>query len=63
MRALIKTKFQAPIICGGAHPTFNPDEVIADPNINLLCIGEGEYPLADVLERMHISRDNPFGLP
>jgi len=55
--ALIKTKFQAPIICGGAHPTFNPEEVIADPNINLLCIGEGESPLADVLERMHNSTD------
>ncbi len=55
--ALIKTKFQVPIICGGAHPTFNPEDVISDPNINLLCIGEGEYPLADLLERMEQGGD------
>lgn len=47
--ALIKTKFQAPVICGGAHPTFNPSQVMDDPNINMVCIGEGEYPLLDVL--------------
>jgi radical SAM superfamily enzyme YgiQ (UPF0313 family) len=55
--ALIKTKFQAPIICGGAHPTFHPGEVIADPNINFACVGEGEYPLIDILECMKTGGD------
>lgn len=55
--ALIKTRFQAPIICGGAHPTFWPEQVIADPNINMVCVGEGEYPLAEVLERMETGGD------
>jgi len=55
--ALIKTKFQAPIICGGAHPTFNPKEVISDPSINLACVGEGEYPLKDLLDRLNTGED------
>lgn len=49
---IIKQKFQAPIICGGAHPTFAPKEVIGEPSINMLCMGEGEYALLEVLERM-----------
>lgn len=50
--AVIKTKFQAPILCGGAHPTFDPEDTISDPNVNMICVGEGEYALLDVLERM-----------
>ncbi len=55
--ALIKTKFKAPIICGGAHPTFHPEEVVADPSINFACVGEGEFALIDVLERMENGGD------
>jgi len=50
--AVIKTKFKAPILCGGAHPTFDPEDTISDPSINMVCVGEGEYPLLDVLDRM-----------
>lgn len=50
--ALIKTIFKTPIVCGGAHPTFDPAGVISNPAIDLVCVGEGEYPLVDLLERM-----------
>lgn len=55
--AVIRTKFQAPILCGGAHPTFDPAGTINDPNVNMVCVGEGEYPLLDVLERMQNGGD------
>lgn len=49
---MIKKKFQAPIICGGPHPTFMPGDVMAEPAVNMVCIGEGEYALLELLERM-----------
>lgn len=50
--AIIKEKFKAPVICGGVHPSFRPEEVISDPNIDMICIGEGEYPLLEVMNRL-----------
>jgi radical SAM superfamily enzyme YgiQ (UPF0313 family) len=47
---IIKTKFDVPVICGGVHPTFRPEEVISEPGINMICIGEGEYPLLEVAD-------------
>ena len=49
---IIRKSFQAPVICGGPHPTYLPDEVIAEPGINMVCIGEGEGAILDVLQRM-----------
>jgi radical SAM superfamily enzyme YgiQ (UPF0313 family) len=54
---MIKKVFQAPIICGGPHPTYLPEEVIRDPGINMVCVGEGEHALLDVLERMENGGD------
>ena len=55
--ALIKSRFQTPIICGGCHPTFKPDEVIQDQNIDMICVGEGEVALKELLERMSSGKD------
>ncbi|MDD5218454.1 MAG: radical SAM protein [Candidatus Omnitrophica bacterium] len=41
-----------PIICGGVHPTIAPDEVMAHPAIDMICRGEGEYVLLEVLKRL-----------
>lgn len=54
---IIKKVFDVPIACGGMHATFMPEEVISEPSINMLCIGEGEYALLDVLERMESNGD------
>ena len=35
-------------IIGGIYPTFSPDEVINNPNVNSICIGEGERALVEV---------------
>lgn len=36
------------IVCGGVHAIMDPEEVIQDPNIDIVCIGEGEYPLSEL---------------
>jgi len=51
---LLKQNFDIPIVFGGFHPTLAPEEVISNPNIDIACLGEGEYPLlelADALEQ------------
>jgi len=49
----IKQEFTIPTICGGVHATLYPEEVIGFDGIDMVCRGEGEYPmlkLADDLE-------------
>lgn len=48
----IKEEFpKIPIVVGGVHATLAPDNVIQDKNIDFVCIGEGEYPLLELLEK------------
>lgn len=54
---VIKKMFDVPIICGGPHPTYLPEVVIQEPAINMICIGEGEYALLDVVNRMENKGD------
>jgi radical SAM superfamily enzyme YgiQ (UPF0313 family) len=44
----------APVIFGGTYPTLDPETVISDPSVDMLCRGEGEQALpelCDALER------------
>ncbi|MCL2678086.1 MAG: B12-binding domain-containing radical SAM protein [Clostridiales bacterium] len=47
-----KEKTRAFTVCGGYHATLSPDEVIAARGADCVCIGEGEYPLLDLCERL-----------
>jgi len=52
----IKGVSDTPVICGGVHTTFVPDEVLNNPNVDMVCIGEGEgaiVELANSLEKGH----------
>jgi len=44
----IKEETHIPTICGGIHATIVPDEVLSLPGIDMVCRGEGEYPLLDL---------------
>jgi radical SAM superfamily enzyme YgiQ (UPF0313 family) len=48
----IKQNREIPILCGGIHATLSPYEVINDKNIDMICIGEGEYPLLDISNKL-----------
>jgi radical SAM superfamily enzyme YgiQ (UPF0313 family) len=39
------------VIFGGPHPTFYP-EIIRDPDVDMICRGQGEIPMAELLRRI-----------
>lgn len=41
-----------PVVVGGPHATIAPDEVIADPRVDMLVRGEGEESLIDLIDRI-----------
>ena len=45
-------EFDIPIIVGGHHPTAAPEKVIAEPWVDMVCRGEGDKALVEVLERI-----------
>jgi len=55
--AFIKTFSSVPIIVGGVHPTACPEDVIREPFVDMICIGEGEGALLDLLNRMDEGKD------
>ena len=49
----IKKRFEKVItVCGGTHPTLYPAEAIGAEGIDIICIGEGEYPMLDLCSRL-----------
>jgi len=54
----IKKRFAGVItVCGGTHPTLYPDEAIVAEGIDIICIGEGEYPMAELCSRLEAGGD------
>jgi len=52
----IKSNFNKPIIVGGPHPTFFP-ELINEDFIDIVCIGEGEDAILELLDALEIKKD------
>lgn len=48
----IKKEFHIPIIVGGHHPTADPEKVISKPWVDIVCRGEGDVALKDVVTRI-----------
>lgn len=44
----IKEKLDIPIICGGVHATLYPLDMLNNPSIDMVCVGEGEAPLVEL---------------
>ena len=53
----IKDKYNTPVIYGGVHPSINPVESINTPGIDIVCIGEGEKVLVELLNKMDNEED------
>lgn len=49
MAETFKKMFDVPIIVGGIHPTFFPEIVISNPNIDIICRGEGEEAFLELV--------------
>lgn len=52
-----KQHFDIPIIFGGIHPTLSPEEVIGNPYIDMICIGEGEKAILELAYRIDSKKD------
>ncbi len=40
--AQVRQRLDVPVVAGGLHPTFSPEEVLAAPGFDFVCLGEGE---------------------
>lgn len=49
---LIKAEMHVPIIFGGIHPTSVPERVIHNESIDMVCVGEGEYAMLELVNSM-----------
>ena len=50
--AAIRAELDVPVVAGGLHPTFSPEEVLAAPGFDYVCLGEGEAPMLDLVTRL-----------
>jgi radical SAM superfamily enzyme YgiQ (UPF0313 family) len=50
--ALIKEKLSAPIIFGGTHATVAPDKALEYPQVDMVCISDGEDALLELVKRI-----------
>ncbi len=41
-----------PVLYGGVHPTLDPEGSLAVPGVDMVCVGEGEGALLDVLDAL-----------
>lgn len=53
----VKEALGIPVIVGGTHATMAPEETIALPCFDLLCVGEGEGAMVELAEAMEHGRD------
>lgn len=52
----LRSVLDIPVVAGGLHPTFSPEEVLAHPGIDYACLGEGEAPLLDLVQALAAGR-------
>ena len=52
MFEIVKSIVNIPIIVGGLFPTTNPDFFVEDKNVDIICVGEGEYALLELVNRL-----------
>ncbi|MCP4649223.1 MAG: B12-binding domain-containing radical SAM protein [PVC group bacterium] len=53
---LLKKRCHKPIIWGGIHPTSVPEEVLENDFVDMVCVGEGEAALLEVVESLKQGR-------
>jgi anaerobic magnesium-protoporphyrin IX monomethyl ester cyclase len=57
MAAKLKEHLGVPIVVGGHHAQALPDYILANPNVDVVCNGEGEIALLELVRRMEAGED------
>src|ERR1700690_734062 len=52
----LRRSSNVPVIAGGLHATFSPEDVLRHDGIDYLCLGEGEAALLDLVEALSARR-------
>ena len=55
--SLVEADLGIPPLCGGLHPTIDPDEAIETPGIDVICRGEGEEAMLDFVRALERGED------
>lgn len=50
--AWVKKFSNIPTICGGIHPTVDPEDSISTDGLDMICLGEGEKAIVELAERI-----------
>lgn len=50
----VKKRINVPIIFGGVMPMSNPEVVLKNNCVDIVCIDDGEHPMAELLESMEL---------
>ncbi|MGO9014983.1 MAG: B12-binding domain-containing radical SAM protein [Dissulfurispiraceae bacterium] len=57
MNLLRKVRYKAKVIVGGVHPTIAVDDCLAQKEVDIACIGEGDDVLAELCDLMEAGKD------
>jgi anaerobic magnesium-protoporphyrin IX monomethyl ester cyclase len=55
--AWVKEATDVPVVCGGMHPTLAPEDAAADANLDVICRGEGEEALLELVQALETGGD------
>jgi radical SAM superfamily enzyme YgiQ (UPF0313 family) len=55
--AAIRAVVDLPVVAGGLHPTFSPEEVLASAGFDYVCLGEGEEAMLELVEALDAGGD------
>lgn len=50
--------YPCPTIVGGVFPTLAPDVIIKHPDVDMICLGEGEYAIIDLATKLWKKEDH-----
>lgn len=48
----VKKEIDVPIVMGGVFATNCPETIIANPDVDIVCLGEGEQPIVELVNSM-----------
>lgn len=48
----LRELIDVPVVAGGLHPTFSPEEVLANRGFDFVCLGEGEEATLDLVHAL-----------
>jgi radical SAM superfamily enzyme YgiQ (UPF0313 family) len=55
---LAKKYINSPVILGGPHPTIRPAEVLKNPYVDFVVIGEGEQTIVELIDEIKSGKEN-----